>query len=83
MEMFAIRDNQTESFDQPFFSPAIGSAKRAFMDAVSKKDSSFYNHPDDYTLFHLGTFNQFTGEIVPLTTPTSLGLASTYIQEGM
>lgn len=77
VQIFTIYDAKTEAFLQPFFSQAKGSAIRAFTDSVNDKtgESQFASHPEDYTLFHLGSFDDSTATFDLLKTPVSLGLA--------
>lgn len=63
----AIHDTKAEAFAQPMFFQAVGQAVRAFIDAVSDGDpkSNLANHPEDFNLFRIGTYDDQTGEIVP------------------
>ncbi len=79
--IIAVFDSKAEIFNQPMFLKAKGEAIRAFSDEVNRKDSPMNNHPEDYTLFEIGQYNVETGLIVPLKTPTSLGLATEYLKE--
>ena len=76
--MFSIFDSKAEAFISPWFLPEIEMAKRTFSDCVNSTDHQFSKHSGDYTLFHLGTFSQTTGEFVLNSTPISLGLAQYY-----
>lgn len=78
-EVFVVRDNATNASENPMFFPAVGAAKRAFMDAVNKPETAYNRHPDDYTLFHLGQYDPFKMEFHPLQAPISMGLANTFI----
>lgn len=59
----AVFDSAVQAFGQPFFVPALGAAIRSFTDEVNRKasDNALANHPDDYTLHALGTFEDETG----------------------
>lgn len=63
LKIFAVRDMKAEAFLQPFFSPSVGSALRAFSDAVNDKNCPFNKHPDDYVLYEIGTYNDQTAWI--------------------
>lgn len=60
----AVFDSAVQAFGQPFFVPAIGAALRSFTDEVNRKsaDNALSQHPEDYTLHALGTFDDETGE---------------------
>lgn len=70
----AVRDIQIEEYLRPFTVPAIGGATRSFTDEVNRTapDNPMSQHPADYHLFELGTFDTQTGEIFPLPTPPRL-----------
>lgn len=57
-KIYTVYDQKAESFLPPFFVPTRGLAVRAFEDCVNSKDHQFGKHPQDYTLFYLGTFDQ-------------------------
>lgn len=57
----AIFDRASQSFDRPWFAPAIGQAIRAFSDAINDPQHPMHKHPDDYDLWHLGTFDDNAG----------------------
>jgi len=79
--IFSIHDAKAHAFLPPFILPRVEMAKRVFGDCVNSKDHQFSQHPEDYTLFHMGNFDDETGEIHPKSTPTSLGLGVQYVQE--
>ncbi len=81
--IFAVYDSKSEMFNQPMFLKAKGEAIRAFSDEANRPDSAIYKHPGDYTLFCIGDYNVDTGLLVPLPTPTSLGLAIEYQERAM
>jgi len=77
VQIFAIYDSKAESYLQPFFSQTRGSAIRAFTDSVNDTtgESQFAKHPEDYTLFHLGEFDDQNAKLTENATPISLGVA--------
>lgn len=58
--VFAIYDSKANAYLSPFFLPTVGMAVRVFSDCVNSKDHQFGAHPEDYTLFHLGIFDDTT-----------------------
>jgi hypothetical protein len=62
-KVYSIYDEKVRAFASPFFMPNDAVALRAFADNVNKEDSSIHEHPEDYTLFCLGNFDDQTGEI--------------------
>lgn len=67
----AVRDIQIEEFMRPFTTPAVGGATRSFSDEVNRNapDNPMSQHPADYHLYEVGTFDTLTGEISPLPSP--------------
>lgn len=61
----AVMDSAINAFGRPIFVPAKGAALRSFMDEINRPGSDFHLHPDDFTLYTLGHFNDETGEFIP------------------
>ena len=49
---------------RPFFEQAKGLAIRAFADLVNDPSTVVGKHPQDFTLFEIGNFDQDNGEII-------------------
>lgn len=77
LNVYAIHDAAINAYSQPFYSHTNGSALRAFSDHVNDANSGPNKHPQDYSLFHLGTFDDQTGALSPAT-PTRIGTATEY-----
>lgn len=74
---FAVFDQKAEAFLRPFFAETKGLAIRSFRDAVNDPAHEMCRHAADYTLFHIGSFNQANGEF-EVQRPVSLGNALTF-----
>lgn len=72
INIYTIYDQQAQTYARPMFFPNDATAKRAVGDEVNRHapDNSLAMHPDDYQLYHLGTFNDDTGELKPNDRPT-------------
>lgn len=59
LEILAIKDRAADAYGRPMFLPSTGVGIRSFTDEVNKadKDNNLYMHPDDFDLYHLGTFD--------------------------
>lgn len=79
-EAFAVYDSAVEAYTKPFFEQTIGSAVRAFTDGVNQEGSMFSRHAKDYTLFHVGSFDERTGMFDKIT-PVSMGNALQYLEQ--
>lgn len=77
--VFTVYDSAAGLYLEPFHAPSIEFAVRGFREAVNKPDHQFNKFPEDYTLFHIGTFDPQSGVLNPLT-PRSLGVAITFIR---
>lgn len=81
LKVFAARDMKAEAFLQPYYSPNVGSAVRAFGDACNEANSPFNKHPNDYVLYEIATYDDNTAEFASLTPIKMLGCAADFIQE--
>lgn len=61
LKICAVHDSAVDAFNAPIFVPAVGAASRSFIDEVNRRESAFNLHPDDFTLYELGSFDQITG----------------------
>lgn len=76
---FSIYDAAAEAFLPPMFLETKGMAIRSFADAVNEEGHQFGRHAGDYTLFHIGSFEQSTGKLEALNTPDSMGVALQFV----
>jgi len=78
LEMFSVFDYKAAAFLPPFFMANGAVACRSFQEACNDPNSQFYKHPEDYTLYSLGHFDDelATFEVrktsIPLVTAASL-----------
>lgn len=75
LKMYTVYDSGVEAYMQPFYVRGNGDAIRRFSDTVNNKDHDFNKHPDHYTLFEIGSFDDNTCKFDLLVTPKSLGVA--------
>jgi len=68
INIFAVFDKKAVSYLQPFYFTQKGQAIRSFEDAVNDPQTSFNKHPEDYSLFKLGEFDDQSG-IIKSTNP--------------
>lgn len=74
-QIMSVRDSKTEVFSQPMFFVTKGVALRAFMDEVQRAGSDVSKHPEDFSFWHLGSFDDTTGDFIPLAAPDRIALA--------
>lgn len=77
LKIFAVRDEKAQAFMDPFVVPHVGQATRSFQDASSNDRSPINKHPEDYTLFQIGTFDNESAKIVACT-PVRICCASDF-----
>lgn len=71
IKVLAVKDHKVGIFMKPVFDLHLGSAIRSFEDACSV-EGNFARHPNDYSLFELGEFDQLTGIFTQLDVPNLL-----------
>lgn len=64
LKMFSVFDSKAAFFGQVFMEHSEGVAFRSFTDSCNSDDprNGFALHPEDYSLFYLGEFDNETGE---------------------
>ena len=64
LNVYSIFDSAAKAYTNPFFMHNDGLAIRAFSDNVNaEQENNISKHPDQFTLFHIGEFDDSTGEI--------------------
>ena len=81
VQIISVYDSKTKVFGQPQYFINIPTALRSWGDTVNNPQDTTYKHPEDFTLFHLGEYDDENGTFTNLTTPQSLGSALQYRQE--
>ncbi len=78
--VFSLFDSKALYFLKPFNLRNKGEALRMFADIANDTKTPVGLHPEDYTLFELGTFNEQKGTYTNLKTPQSLGIAQEFVK---
>lgn len=63
VQIYAIFDMASGTYEKPFFSPADDIVKREFLNVATAADHPINRHPKDYSLWRLGNFDDNTGLI--------------------
>lgn len=79
-DVFVVRDVKVGAFATPFYLENISVAMRAFAHAANNKETDCGRYPDDFSLYHLGTYDDETGKFDLLPEPFHLALASTLVE---
>ena len=64
MQIMCVRDIKVGAYGTPFYCPTLGAGERSFNDAINNpnKDSDISKHPTDFELYHLGIYDDESGE---------------------
>ncbi len=81
VNIYSIFDTASGLHRYPMFVNSDGEAIRSFKDASANAESDIGKHPEDYTLYRLGSFNDRTGTILG-ETPEMLKTALACVAEG-
>ena len=60
--LFTVFDSAAEVYCAPFVATSKGAALRQFIDFLGKDGHPFNQHPADYTLFYIGSFDDSSCE---------------------
>lgn len=72
LTVFSIFDAKAKAYLPPFYLHQPAQGIRAFIDSVNKRGHAFNAHPEDYTLFTLGTFDDEKAEFQLNNSPQAL-----------
>lgn len=61
LHIFAVKDRALNAFMTPWFAQTVNQAIRMFQDEVNNPQGQMIKHPDDYDLYHLGSWNDDNG----------------------
>lgn len=73
LHIFTIYDSKSETYFQPFYMLNEAMALRQFADMANDKESNISKHPEDYSLYTLGTWQD---QDAKFTSPPKKLLAS-------
>jgi hypothetical protein len=57
LEVFTVYDSAVKAYLPPFYGRSKGEAIRSFTEAVNDRGHQFNKYPADYSLWHLGKFD--------------------------
>lgn len=79
-EMFSVWDAAAMRYMDPFPAPTLEFALRGFREACTTPDHQFNKYPEDYVLYHVGTFFGETGHFEELE-PRKIAMANSFARE--
>jgi hypothetical protein len=60
--LYCVFDTKLGEFNTPMAFQSRGVAIRSFMDEVKSGDSMLHKHPEDFSLYYVGTFDSGEGK---------------------
>lgn len=83
--MVAMRDSKTDQYGNPQFIMTVGQGIRSFDDEVNRADENniLHTHPEDFSLWQLGEFENSDGTFNLFPTPKILVQADQLIKKGV
>lgn len=79
MGIYAVRDDEAQTFGPAMSHANDAVARRFFSDIVNDATSTVGRYPDQFTLYFLGEYDEVTGVISPAL--NNLGKAESYFFE--
>ena len=79
---FSVYDSKAGFYMAPFFFQSTAEGIRAFFDAANDPQTAISKHPEDYTLFELGAFDDQTGVFTQHEVIIPLGCAAEFVVRG-
>lgn len=72
LQAYSILDLKTGAFNVPFFMSHEAMAVRACVDLAQDATTTVGRHPADFTLYWIGSFDDQTGYLDPMTKPQAV-----------
>lgn len=78
LQIMAVHDSKARCFMVPFFVSHVDVGLRTFAGAVNEeeKQTQLAQHPDDFTLYHLGSYNDENGAFLVSAQPVHVAFAN-------
>lgn len=80
LKVYSVHDAKAGCFNRPLFQRSDGEALRAFVDEAGRTGESLVaQHPEDFSLFRIGEFEELTGVLTPHPEPVHLANAKVLV----
>lgn len=79
-EIFTVFDMAAKRYVEPFTAPTIEVAIRSFGAACATEGHEFDKFPEDYALYHIGTFDAVEGTLKALE-PRRIAMANAFVRK--
>jgi len=69
LKLYSIRDSKGGFFNAPFIQKSHGEAERTLLTLSKDEKSMISKYPEDFDLYYLGLFDDYTGKSTLLDAP--------------
>ena len=80
VKIYSIYDSKAESYAKPIFADRVGEVIRSFGDIANDKSHPIGKHPEDYSLYEIGEWDDDAGTVENTTPHKSLGKALDFVK---
>lgn len=77
-KIFSIYDGKAKIFNTPFFMATLGMAVRAFQDIAQDQNTMICRHPEDFTLYEIGEYEDGTAKLTEKIPMQLIAVASEF-----
>lgn len=81
LNIYTIKDSKAGTHAQPFFSVNNSTAIRSFNASIKDPSNPLSAYPEDFSLWHLGTYNDITGDLAG-NAPEFVANSAQTVEEG-
>lgn len=81
LQAFSVYDEKAQAYNTPFFQLQIAQAIRHFSDLSQDTKTTINRHPEDYSLYHIGEWDDDNASLTSFTEPRVQARASDYQQQ--
>lgn len=78
-QVYSVRDAKTQAFSPPFIASNNGEALRQFDMLCKNPETMVHKFPADFALFHIGSFQEQLGLLVPAQQVQQIGSGLEYV----
>lgn len=78
LNIFSIYDEKAQAYNTPFFQSHVGQAIRGFQDLCKDSQSTLFGHPEDFSLYHVGEFDDNDAKIISFPEPRLVSRATEF-----
>lgn len=79
LKLLSVFDSKSKSWSVPIMLNMTESSIRVWSDVINDPKSKYAQHPEDYTLFEMGTYDLASGSFDIFSAPVSIGVGSQFI----